>query len=989
MSTNDDKQQYLISSNVDVAPNEYVLKYSYNRNFLKLCKNDEYLASQLSAEPGKFHVETYNKKKTYRKDEYVFYKLKKDAQQFYLLQSLQNANMHKPLATIDDNGNIAIVNGEWWKIVGIPYDAESKSKSPKGIADEYVLQKKNIFRSQHEQSDDLHPTRELGFSKSTVLFKNLTNIDSQQSSFMYPSHIEMLHNDDTIQHGYLRKWENGLLEYDIVFKVGVVGKTEYGQDLISANNQRFFNRNTNNLYFKEPEDFAIFAQGGTDSVVTDDSKQVNLNRNLNAYVGNIQFPEPFKDTNYMIFTTNIKNVDIESPNVTLKDIEVFDNRLCITGLEIDGYKPEAQFKYPLEIPSAVVNIKEYALAEIQKTENYPVDIRFQGKSNINVINEQAFAYSKIDKIEFPSSLKYIASKAFYGCDELTSLTFNLKMNPKDQVKIDFGAFANTLVSSVTLVYEPTLLAASKTEGETRKEAYSNEKDLYEKLKDSDTRIYYGLNNLDPSNIKAVGKTFAQEKPKMMFAANVIASDVQQEKLEEKNYTTINIQDFLKELEPQKNSSSKILMKSALMKGANDININTLINALVEVEGKRIVGFNNDQVPDDQSIEVDLGKLTATVDTIATSAFAEAYSISSLIIPSNITSIESDFIGELYCDVNVDASNQTRFDTDAFRYATINVLSIGGNYAAVADFIRFPNNNVDTCYIEARAYEQGCIKGDLRTLVLKSPTLSANCISVNVKCLSVDMTHSKFENKSFSGSLIDSFVLKNIKDSQIRESNGKQLSGLYADCFLSAEIDQVEFQDIDYYSEVSVMFQSGNVPDNKDNTTRLEDGTIINTIEDCVIVENNAINAIPSYLILSEDKTNLISCDFARILYYRYKTLIMPISISSINSKSMQPPMNWPPETSADLKQYVQNDPWLSGHNMKDEDIESWFIKEEVSAFGIETIIVPESVQRIEDYAFASNEQLKNISFNQGINLSYIGDKIISGCNNLEKFEILT
>ena len=117
MSTNDDKQQYLISSNVDVAPNEYVLKYSYNRNFLKLCKNDEYLASQLSAEPGKFHVETYNKKKTYRKDEYVFYKLKKDAQQFYLLQSLQNANMHKPLATIDDNGNIAIVNGDWQKIV--------------------------------------------------------------------------------------------------------------------------------------------------------------------------------------------------------------------------------------------------------------------------------------------------------------------------------------------------------------------------------------------------------------------------------------------------------------------------------------------------------------------------------------------------------------------------------------------------------------------------------------------------------------------------------------------------------------------------------------------------------------------------------------------------------------------------------------------------------------------------------------------------------
>ena len=68
--------------------------------------------------------------------------------------------------------------------------------------------------------------------------------------------------------------------------------------------------------------------------------------------------------------------------------------------------------------------------------------------------------------------------------------------------------------------------------------------------------------------------------------------------------------------------------------------------------------------------------------------------------------------------------------------------------------------------------------------------------------------------------------------------------MYANCFLSAEIDQVEFQDINYYSEISAMFQSGNVPDHKDNTTRLEDGTIIKTTEDCVIVENDTINAIP-------------------------------------------------------------------------------------------------------------------------------------------------
>lgn len=42
----------------------------------------------------------------------------------------------------------------------------------------------------------------------------------------------------------MRKWDNGLLEYDVVFKVGSAGeKSEDGQSLISANNLEVYHRN--------------------------------------------------------------------------------------------------------------------------------------------------------------------------------------------------------------------------------------------------------------------------------------------------------------------------------------------------------------------------------------------------------------------------------------------------------------------------------------------------------------------------------------------------------------------------------------------------------------------------------------------------------------------------------------------------------------------------------------------------------------------------
>lgn len=75
----------------------------------------------------------------------------------------------------------------------------------------------------------------------------------------------------------MRKWDNGLLEYDLTFRLGYISSDEAGLDIISANSLDVPHRNNNFMYFKEEHDYKIFNHGGENYVVTPTSKQVNLN----------------------------------------------------------------------------------------------------------------------------------------------------------------------------------------------------------------------------------------------------------------------------------------------------------------------------------------------------------------------------------------------------------------------------------------------------------------------------------------------------------------------------------------------------------------------------------------------------------------------------------------------------------------------------------------------------------------------------------------
>ena len=158
--------------------------------------------------------------------------------------------------------------------------------------------------------------------------------------------------------------------------------------------------------------------------MTSTSKQVNLNEKMNAYTGKITFIEPFKDLNYMIFTSNVKNIETEAYNLKNKSISSYDKRLEIDGLTIKGHDSNALYILPCAISNDIVNIRQDSLANIEQADTFPVVFTFNPwTSKLANIDNNAFAGTGIISIDIPASVRHIGENAFSNCSYLTCVNF--------------------------------------------------------------------------------------------------------------------------------------------------------------------------------------------------------------------------------------------------------------------------------------------------------------------------------------------------------------------------------------------------------------------------------------------------------------------------------------------------------------------------------------------------------------------------------------
>jgi len=79
----------------------------------------------------------------------------------------------------------------------------------------------------HENDTSMHPYGEVSMDESdpdyiskALLRSDLANISHTRPTTYFPSYVAKLTSDNAIVHGYMRVYDNKILEYDVIFKMG-------------------------------------------------------------------------------------------------------------------------------------------------------------------------------------------------------------------------------------------------------------------------------------------------------------------------------------------------------------------------------------------------------------------------------------------------------------------------------------------------------------------------------------------------------------------------------------------------------------------------------------------------------------------------------------------------------------------------------------------------------------------------------------------------
>ena len=337
---------------IDVTSNEYISKQSLNRNIKKLWENDVALYNMYNNLMNGAVIVDYSSEKVYDYFQLVWYRCKFD-NKLYLLRSIVDKNTQNPDILYDKDSKKLITDTEssnWkneneYKTV-LDYGIDKKFQT---IAREYMLKHQNTINHKYGELSSYNDL------DKHLLKRDFSNIQHTRNENLYPYRtVDFLSNDkslsNVILNGYYREYENKLIEYDIIFRVGYNGKEIYGGeefDNIQCNNLILFNRskssspteyNENQKYFLNTGDYSIFNYKNESkdnfSVLT---KSIEHNRNdyVNIYYATIQFPILFKNLNYMIYNCNViaqqnSYMDFTPPNpkkVELSYIESCKNNM--------------------------------------------------------------------------------------------------------------------------------------------------------------------------------------------------------------------------------------------------------------------------------------------------------------------------------------------------------------------------------------------------------------------------------------------------------------------------------------------------------------------------------------------------------------------------------------------------------------------------------------------------------------------------------------
>lgn len=298
------------------SSNEVLNYHTINKNLEKLYQNDEIL-SQKKAEIFSKSIKTYIKNYAYNKNDVIWFKTTSpitNKTETFILKSIIYNNIHTPVAKIVENGIISFEDSGWM-------DCQDYSTCIQNNISSYIeieYSEKNAI--EHQNSNKYHKYGKISPENlpNILLKKDLSNIDPKRKYFHFPYETKLLEKDNVIIGGQYRRWDCGLIEYDIIFKLGFTGnqiqRNGFMYDEVRCNTLEL----SSNDYYMEPEDSKIFAlSSNSEPIFFNGVIETNHNQYINTYSSQLNFPIPFIDENYMIFSSQYMNYcqDIENENI--------------------------------------------------------------------------------------------------------------------------------------------------------------------------------------------------------------------------------------------------------------------------------------------------------------------------------------------------------------------------------------------------------------------------------------------------------------------------------------------------------------------------------------------------------------------------------------------------------------------------------------------------------------------------------------------------
>lgn len=319
-------------SNLDVASNEYSLNSTVQRIVDRLFENDVLLKKFYEEVFGEFLIYEYDQSATYEYSQVIWFLDKSNT--LHILRCDKNKVLPGSLSSWPSKS----FSDLGWKDLNPNID----------ILTQYGIEKRlrtyitKMFKL-HTDDELLHKYGKLSYDTKSrnslsakIALNDFSNIDSsrEQNFFPYKTVCLQSKENNAIINGFVRQYDNGLLEYDIVFRLSYAGYQEVDKeykisaDVMKCNQLDLTNQHNCDKYFCKPSDMSIFSQPSDMSSYTAEigaTQQQTRNDYVNVYSAVIDFANAagngnevvsqmyqYENTDYMVFCSDVMSQNRDS-----------------------------------------------------------------------------------------------------------------------------------------------------------------------------------------------------------------------------------------------------------------------------------------------------------------------------------------------------------------------------------------------------------------------------------------------------------------------------------------------------------------------------------------------------------------------------------------------------------------------------------------------------------------------------------------------------